>query len=177
MQNGWPRHTTMAKQAALKPLPHVSRLGSADSAHSKVPAQKGANFSMLETNMRVVGRGPALRLAARTAQVDGTDMSPELLQKLCGRLRQRHGLAAVPDPRVPTRLIVATRRLVEPLSLTDDGLGTRGKGCGSTRGTAHPHRPSGSHRAPTVGRAGVYCRHRTFQPSAYVWEPSDLVRA
>ena len=75
---------------------------------------------MLETNMRIVGRGTALRLAVRTAQVDGTDMSPELLQKLCGRLRQRYGVAAVPDPRATARLIVATRRPLEPLRLADD---------------------------------------------------------
>ena len=75
---------------------------------------------MLETNLRVVGRGTALRLAVRTAQVEGTDMSPELLQKLCGRLRQRHGVAAVPDPRAPARLIVATKRSIEPLRLADD---------------------------------------------------------
>ncbi len=75
---------------------------------------------MLETNMRVVGRGPVLLLAVRIAQVDGTDTSPELLQKLCGRLRQRHGVAAVPDPRNPARLIVATKRSIEPLRLADD---------------------------------------------------------
>lgn len=75
---------------------------------------------MLETNIRVMGRGPALRLAVRTAQVDGTDTSPELLQKLCGRLRQRHGVAAVPDPRTTARLIVATKRSIEPLRLADD---------------------------------------------------------
>jgi hypothetical protein len=75
---------------------------------------------MLESNMRVVGRGLTLRLAVRTAQVDGTDTSPELLQKLCGRLRQRYGVAAVPDPRAPARLIVATKRPLEPLRLADD---------------------------------------------------------
>ena len=75
---------------------------------------------MLETNMRVVGRGLALHLAVRTAQVEGTDTSPELLQRLCGSLKQRYGVAAVPDPRTPARLIVATKRPIKPLRLSDD---------------------------------------------------------
>src|SRR5260370_14403935 len=104
----------MGRLAVLRPLPRVSRLGSAGPARSNAPAQKGANFFMLETNMRVVGRGTALRLAVRTAQVDGTDTSPELLQKLCGRLRQRHGVAAVPHPRAPAPLIVAKKPPPEP---------------------------------------------------------------
>src|SRR6266699_1912640 len=120
MRSGWPRSSTMVRPAVLRPLPRVSRLGSAGPARSKAPAQKGAHFFMLETNLRVVGRGPALRLTVRTAQVDGTDTSPELLQKLCGRLRQRYGVAAVPDPRAAARLIVATKRPLEPLLLDDD---------------------------------------------------------
>lgn len=75
---------------------------------------------MLETNLRVVGNGPAIRLAVRAAKVTGTDMSPELLQKLCGRLRQRKGIAAMPDPRTPARLIVATRHQIESMTLADD---------------------------------------------------------
>src|SRR5260370_5612401 len=120
MRSGWPRFSTMVKPAVLRPLPRVSRWESAGPARFNAPAQKGANFFMLETNLRVVGRGPALRLAVRTAQVDGTDMSPELLQKLRGRLRQRHGVAAVPDPRPPARLIVATKRPIEPLRMAHD---------------------------------------------------------
>src|SRR5258708_30155364 len=120
MRNGWPRCSTMVRLAALRPLLHVSRSGFAGTARSRAPAQKGEHFFMLETNMRVVGRGPALRLAVRTAQVDGTDTSPELLQKLCGRLRQRHGVAAVPDPRDPAHLIVATKRSIEPLPFAVD---------------------------------------------------------
>src|SRR5260370_7473556 len=115
MRNGWPRWSTMVRLAVLRPLLHVNRLGFAGTARSKAPAQKGANFFMLETNLRVVGRGPALRLAVRTAQVDGTDMSPELLQKLCGRLRQRHGVAAVPDPRAPPPLILPPNPPIHPL--------------------------------------------------------------
>lgn len=75
---------------------------------------------MLEMNLRVVGPGPAIRLAVRAARVEGTDTSPDLLQKLCGSLRHRHGVAAVPDPRTPARLIVATQRPLEPLHLVDD---------------------------------------------------------
>ncbi len=75
---------------------------------------------MLETNMRVVGSGMTLRLAMHLAQVEGTETSPDLLQKLCGSLRHRHGVAAVPDPRTSNRLIVATKRLIEPLRLASD---------------------------------------------------------
>lgn len=75
---------------------------------------------MLETNLRVVGPGPAIRLAVRAAHVEGTDTSLDLLQKVCGRLRHRHGLAAVPDPRTPARLLVATLRPLAPVYLADD---------------------------------------------------------
>ncbi len=75
---------------------------------------------MLETNLRVVGPGPTIRLAVRAANVQGTDTSPDLLQKVCGRLRHQHGLAAVIDPRTPARLLAATLHPLEPLHLADE---------------------------------------------------------
>src|SRR5262249_25458206 len=60
------------------------------------------------------------RLVVRAANVEGTDTSPDLLQKVCGRLRHQHGLAAVIDPRTPARLLVATLHPLEPLHLVDE---------------------------------------------------------
>src|SRR5579859_1854491 len=120
MPSVWPRSGSMVSVGALRLLPRVSRKGCVVSAHFNVFARKGGTFFMLETNMRVVGSGMALRLAVRLAQVEGTEMSPDLLQKLCGSVRQRHGVAAVPDPRASNRLIVATKRPIEPLQLASD---------------------------------------------------------
>ena len=70
---------------------------------------------MLETNIRIVRPGWNLHLWIRKAVVEGADLSADLLQRTCGRLRHRYGLAAVPARDARGTLWVATR---EPM-MTD----------------------------------------------------------
>lgn len=75
---------------------------------------------MLETNIRVVDPGPDLSLSVRVASVSGPDLSPDLLQRACGTLRRRFGLAAVVRPGNPPTLLVATERPVQPIHLKEE---------------------------------------------------------
>lgn len=63
---------------------------------------------MLETNVRLVPPGPDLCLWVRRAAVTGPDLSRDLLQRACGTLRYRHGLAAIPCDGTQPGLLVAT---------------------------------------------------------------------
>ena len=64
---------------------------------------------MLETNMRIVYPGHSLKVAVRRAIVQGPSLSPDLLERACGVLRHRHGLAAVTiASRQQAELLVAT---------------------------------------------------------------------
>lgn len=61
---------------------------------------------MLETNIRIVQSGLRLSVGVRLAAVQGTDLSSELLERACGKLRHYHRLAAV--PLKGSELLVAT---------------------------------------------------------------------
>ena len=75
---------------------------------------------MLETNLRIVHPGTALYICTRLAAVTGPDLTPDLLERACGALRSRHGLAATPVPGARPALVVATDRPVPPLHLEDE---------------------------------------------------------
>jgi hypothetical protein len=51
---------------------------------------------VLETNIRIVAPGVSVSTTVRRAAVQGPSITYDLLQRLCGVLRYRHGLAAVP---------------------------------------------------------------------------------
>src|SRR5206468_1337323 len=87
------------------------------SVRSNVSAQKGGLFSMLETNLRIVRPGYSLKIAVRRASVQGPTLSPDLLERACGVLRYRHGLAAVTSD---SGLLVATDRPLTPLHLESE---------------------------------------------------------
>ncbi len=73
---------------------------------------------MLETNARIVYPGKNVQIAVRRAIVEGTDISADLLDAACSKLRNSHGLAAVPLASDNPSLLVATRRpLPQPLHL------------------------------------------------------------
>lgn len=72
---------------------------------------------MLETNIRIVRPGPDLYLWVRRAAVKGPDLSVDLLQRACGTLRYRHGLAAVPCDGEQPSLLVATHAPIRPIHL------------------------------------------------------------
>ncbi len=75
---------------------------------------------MLETNIRIVYPGKALFLWTRRAVVQGTHFTPDLLEKACGKLRHRYGLAAVPHPTRKESLLVASLSSVKAVHLEDE---------------------------------------------------------
>src|SRR5438105_2055919 len=75
---------------------------------------------MLELNVRVVLPGPALYVWTRCATVEGPHLTSDLLQRACGVLQRRHGLAAMPAPGDPGALLVATNRPIQPLHLEEE---------------------------------------------------------
>ena len=85
---------------------------------------KGEQLSMLETNIRIVQPGTGLRLVVRRASLEGPDLSNDLLERACGTLRYRYGLAAIPTGRSGVReLLVAGNRPVPEIVV--DGQGGR----------------------------------------------------
>ncbi|MDP9350111.1 MAG: hypothetical protein M3P51_00990 [Chloroflexota bacterium] len=86
---------------------------------------------MIETNIRVVNPGSRLYVPVRRVEVAGPHLTPDLLERACGSLRHRHGLAAVRAPGEGVCLLVAATAPVEPvcveqeeweLELRDSGL-------------------------------------------------------
>lgn len=75
---------------------------------------------MLETNIRIVQPGWDLHLWIKKAVVEGADLSVDLLQRACGRLRHRYGLAAVPARESRGTLWVATRGPVPSFHLEEE---------------------------------------------------------
>jgi hypothetical protein len=75
---------------------------------------------MLETNIRIVHPGPQLYVRTRLARVESAHLTPDLLQRACGVLKRRHGLAAVPAPGDRGALLVATDRTVPPVHLAEE---------------------------------------------------------
>ncbi len=74
---------------------------------------------MLETNIRIIEPGVNLCFDARVAKVVTQDLSPNLLQKACSVLRQRHALAAVINSD-KVSLLVATKAPVPKVVVQDN---------------------------------------------------------
>lgn len=76
---------------------------------------------MTETNIRIVKPGASLYLDARRVIVEGQEISLDLLQRVCGTLQKRYGLAAVPY-RTPEgrELLVASLKPIESLVVKGD---------------------------------------------------------
>ncbi len=75
---------------------------------------------MIETNIRIVAGGPSLELWVRQLTVTGADVTNDRVERACGVLRYRHGLAAVPMRNDIHRLLVADREPVPTITLKDD---------------------------------------------------------
>ena len=71
---------------------------------------------MTETNIRIVEGGTNLQVVVRSLKVSGQDLTPDLMNKACDRLRKRRGLAAVPLPGENV-ILVATNKPVNPLKI------------------------------------------------------------
>jgi hypothetical protein len=74
---------------------------------------------MLETNVRIIKPGADIGFSARVARVVTQNLSPDLLQKACGTLRNRHALAAVVNSD-KTSLLVATKQPVPDFVVQED---------------------------------------------------------
>lgn len=72
---------------------------------------------MLETNVRIVNPGSSLYVLARQATLTGSSVTVDLIEKACGKLRGRHGLAAVRHPDKAATLLVASREPIKPTHL------------------------------------------------------------
>lgn len=72
---------------------------------------------MLETNIRIVRPGMSLFVWVRQAKISGSTLSPDLIEKSCGVIRNRFYLAAVPHPEKQNTLLVASYHPISPLHL------------------------------------------------------------
>jgi hypothetical protein len=75
---------------------------------------------MIGTNIRIVNPGPRLYVWTRRARVIGPDLSHDLLERACGRLRYQHGMAAILCTGDPPTLLVATNRTIPHIRLADE---------------------------------------------------------
>lgn len=71
---------------------------------------------MLETNIRIVEPGPDLQLTVQCAEVNGQEITADLMQKACNHLSVRYGLAAVISLD-KKKLLVATENPVPTFEL------------------------------------------------------------
>ncbi len=74
---------------------------------------------MIETNLRIVDGGPDLEEWTRRLIVSGSDVTPDRLERACGVLRYRHGLAAIPLRGDAQAVLVAHRGPVATVRLED----------------------------------------------------------
>jgi hypothetical protein len=74
----------------------------------------------IETNIRIVEPGEDLAVFVRHANVRGADLTSDLLEKACGKLRYRRHLAAVVVRGTVPGIIVATDRPIPNVQLADE---------------------------------------------------------
>lgn len=72
---------------------------------------------MLETNIRVVRPGMNIYVWTRQATISGPNLTPMLIEKSCGVIRNRYHLAAIPHPEKPNNLLFASYSPIIPLHL------------------------------------------------------------
>lgn len=75
---------------------------------------------MIETNIRIVAPGATLYVWTRRATVVGADLSADLIERACGRLRYQHGIAAIPVGGDEPALLVATSTPIPHIRLADE---------------------------------------------------------
>lgn len=75
---------------------------------------------MIETNIKIVRFGEKLRQNVRQAKVTTQDIVPELLEKTCNALSNRHNLSAVKDGRSDSQILVLSNNTVPKTTLEDD---------------------------------------------------------
>src|SRR3954454_8019963 len=83
-----PSYMTMVSAVFPTHLRRASSHLSARCVHSR-------GSVMIETNLRIIQPGRNLYILTRRAKIVGAHLSPDLLEKACGRLRYQHGMAAI----------------------------------------------------------------------------------
>lgn len=86
---------------------------------------------MIETNVRLVGGGCSLTILARVAQLVTQVATPDLAEKVCSRLRNRHSLAAVRNDN--ETLLVVSEAPLKPMILSDQDFLVEVRDTGNTR--------------------------------------------
>src|SRR5712692_10596082 len=120
-----------AETALRAPSLPVDNRAFATCARFSSSAQRSRS-SMIETNIRIVEPGVNLRLHARCAEVVTQDLSHDLLQRACGNLQKRYGLAAVVAPD-KSSVLVATSGPVPKMVVQADDWRLEVKDTGTTR--------------------------------------------
>lgn len=75
---------------------------------------------MVETNIRVVYPGKHFYMTVRYAEVKGSNLSIDLIERACGRMRHQYGLAAIPVSGNLHRLLVSTSRPIPSIYMEDE---------------------------------------------------------
>jgi hypothetical protein len=91
----------------------------------------------IETNIRIVKYGPDLYIHVREAIVEGTDLSPDIIQRACGTLQFRKGIAAIPHPTAKNRLLVASPRFIKEIRLKESNWAVQIRDSGNSARKYH----------------------------------------
>jgi len=75
---------------------------------------------VIETNIQVVCPDRGFQMRVKYAEVKGSSLSLDLVERACGMLRYRHGLAAIPVSGDLRRLLVSTSSLIPSIHMQDE---------------------------------------------------------
>ncbi|MEL6525335.1 MAG: hypothetical protein AAFQ07_06450, partial [Chloroflexota bacterium] len=71
----------------------------------------------VETNIALVPHGQSLRIAVREGKVDGTDLTPDIIEKACRTMVFQRGVAAIPHPHKANMVLIAAYHPVKKVAL------------------------------------------------------------
>lgn len=77
---------------------------------------------MLETNLRIVAGGGALRVPVRYAAVETAHVTGKMLETACNVIRDRHRVAGKPVPGRTNEIVVLSSERLRPVKLEDENL-------------------------------------------------------
>lgn len=111
---------------------------------------------MVETNFRVVHPGPQVYVQTRRARLIGPDLSPDLVERACGKLRYQYGIAAIPSQDDPEMLVVATNTSVPHMRLAHDEWELEVVDTGDVTQCLTLDSPHGQHQVPLLIERALY---------------------
>lgn len=71
---------------------------------------------MIEANIRIIYPGMNLFVRTRKARISGTNITPDIIERVCGRLLYQ-GVSAIPDPQHSDYLIIAQTIPIQEIKL------------------------------------------------------------